>query len=141
MLAIASANLARYERARHSDNHTSGLMTFPVLLLVSGNPAAQRTACIQNLHPQVFNFKLHNGRIELMKSRLINVGFNEFRHIRFWALSIVLCGLLIGAFIPAFKVIGMVTVTDEGLYTRCEDSQPFRRIGPERITIPGLAIY
>jgi hypothetical protein len=70
-----------------------------------------------------------------MKSNWISLGFSRFRHIRFLALSIVLCALLIGAFIPAFKVIGTVTVTDEGFYTRGEDGQPFRRIGPQRITI------
>lgn len=60
---------------------------------------------------------------------------NPFRHIKFRALLVVLCVLLISALIPAFKVIGTVIVTDEGLYTRQENGQPFNRIGPEPISI------
>jgi len=60
---------------------------------------------------------------------------SPFRRTKFRALSVVLCVLLIGALIPAFKVIGTVIVTDEGLYTRQENDQPFNQIGPEPISI------
>ena len=60
---------------------------------------------------------------------------SPFRRSRFRALSVILYVLLIGAFVPVFKVIGTVIVTDEGLYTRGELGQPFNRIGPERISI------
>ena len=60
---------------------------------------------------------------------------NPFRRIKFRALSVVLCVLLISALIPAFKVIGTVIVTDEGLYTRQENGRPFNRIVPQPIII------
>ena len=60
---------------------------------------------------------------------------SPFRRSRFRALSVILCVLLIGAFIPTLKVIGTVIVTDEDLYIRGELGQPFNRIGPEQISI------
>lgn len=63
---------------------------------------------------------------------------SPFHRSTFRALSVILCVLLIGAFIPTFKVIGTVIVTDEGLYTSGELGQPFNRIGPEQISIGGI---
>jgi len=50
------------------------------------------------------------------------------------ALSVMLCLTIALPLVSAFKAIGRVTVTNEGLYTSDEDGRPFIEIKSKRIT-------